>query len=302
MQALPRTCGGRTLEDMELLHLTDDPDDAGPAVIVLSMDGWTDAGQAGTTAAAQLREQLPTRRIGWFDPDGLYDYRDRRPILTIDEGDLGSPSWPELAVYRLDPDEGPPLIMITGAEPDLSWQAMCRDVVELAERTNATRYVGLGSVPAPAPHTRPVRVIATGSDTAVIEKIGRPHERVIVPASCQVVVETALRDAGLETVGLWARVPHYVGGEYPEGAQAILDRFRGHLGLRLDLSRLDDEVKEQRTRLDSAAKGSDDVRAHIEQLEEFYDADTGAVRLDGPLPTGDEIAADFERFLRDLDD
>jgi hypothetical protein len=134
-----------------------------------------------------------------------------------------------------------------------------------------------------------------------IERIGRPHERVVVPASCQVVVETALRDAGLETVGLWARVPHYVGGEYPEGAQAILDRFRMHLGLSVDLSRLDDDVKEQRSRLDVAAQGSDDVRAHIAQLEEFYDSDSGAVRLEGPLPTGDEIAAEFEQFLRDQD-
>ncbi|MDX1509720.1 MAG: PAC2 family protein [Nitriliruptorales bacterium] len=287
---------------MELLHLTDDVGAHEDAVIVLSLDGWTDAGQAGTTAAAQLREQLPTRRIGWFDPDGLFDYRDRRPILTIDEGELGSPSWPELAVYRLDPDHGPTMFMITGAEPDLSWQALCRDVVKLAEKAGASRYVGLGSVPAPAPHTRPVRVIATGSDVATIEAIGRPHERVVVPASCQVVVETALRDAGLETVGLWARVPHYVGGEYPEGAQAILDRFRVHLGVALDLTRLDEEAKQQRSRLDVAAQGSDDVRAHIAQLEEFYDADAGAVRLDGPLPTGDEIAADFERFLREQDD
>lgn len=290
---------------MDLLHLDDDlPRDLRDPVILLSLDGWTDAGNGGTLAAEQLRAQWPSRELGGFDSDALYDYRDRRPLLSIEQGILGDPEWPSLDLHRLDPPGGPSVLLIEGAEPDFSWQMLCDEIVELAELVGARRYIGLGSVPGPVPHTRPVRVIATSSDAELLERIGRPHERVIVPASCQVVVEAALRDAGLTTLGLWARVPHYVAGEYPLGAQVLMQRISDHLGAPLDWSVLDDEIQLNRERLDVAASGSDEITEHIHQLEEAYDEDladdAGTGR--GGLPTGDQIAAELERFLRNQTD
>lgn len=293
-------------ERMRLLHLDDVPEGHTPApVLVVAMDGWTDAGTAGSMAAGALRDALPTRRLGQFPPDALYDYRDRRPLLSIDGGELADPQWPELTVDLLQPAAGPPIVLITGGEPDFAWQTVGDDLVELAQRLGATRYVGLGSVPGPVPHTRPTQLVSTSDQEELRDRMGRPHEQMVVPASCQVVLETRFRDAGLRTLGLWARVPHYVAGEFPAASRALLERFSSYLGTPVDPSVLDDEIADNRQRLDLAAEGSEEVTDHIRQLEELHDAeesrepgDEGPPMPGGPLPSGDEIAAEVERFLR----
>lgn len=277
--------------------------DAPEVAVVLALDGWTDAGRGGTLAAEALTDQLSGRVIGGFDADALYDYRDRRPVLGIDRGVLDDPEWPALEVHLLTPEEGCAVVLVTGAEPDFRWQTLCGDVVKLAEGLGVDRYVGMGAVPGPIPHTRPSQITVTSNDTDLLERLGRPHERMVVPASCQVVVETALRDAGIDTLGLWARIPHYVAGEYPEGARLLLQRLAQQLELPIDPSVFDADVEEQRDRLDIAAQGSPDVESHIEQLEEAYDSNVDAGEgFGGPLPTGEQIAAEFEQFLRDQSD
>jgi proteasome assembly chaperone (PAC2) family protein len=286
---------------MELLRLDRPlPDDLVDPVLVTALDGWTDAGQGGTMAAEELKGQLPTTRLGEFDPDALFDYRDRRPLVDIDMGVLGDPEWPALEVALSRPDDGPDLLLVTGAEPDLCWRAVCADIVELAQAAGAKRYIGLGSVPGPVPHTRASRLVVTSSSTDILEQMGRPHERVIVPASAQVVIETSLRDAGLETIGMWARIPHYVATEYPEGAQVLLRAISRHLDIEIDSTVFDEDVEENRAKLDVAAEGSPEVSSHIAALEEAYDQDLAeGGGITGPLPTGDQIAAELERFLKD---
>ena len=297
---------------MELLRLDRPLDVIGddPA-LVIALDGWTDAGEGGTVAADALRDAFPPTRIGAFPSDALYDYRDRRPSLTISEGVLGDPEWPELTVELLVPASGPPLILVGGPEPDLSWRTVAADLVELAAQVGAGRYVGLGSVPGPLPHTRPVQLLCTSTDRELQDRIGRPHEDVVVPASCQVAIEAELARAGIETLGLWARIPHYVAGEYPEAARVLLEQLSSHLGTPVDLAIFDEEVAENRARLDVAAQGSDEVREHVQQLEQLYDAEREAERLatttrqpeeraitEEQVPTADDLAAEIERFLQ----
>lgn len=297
---------------MDLLRLDEPLDGIGDdPVLVLALDGWTDAGEGGTLAADTLRDAFPPVRLGAFPSDTLYDYRDRRPALSIDHGVLGQPEWPELTLELLRPPSGPPLLMVVGPEPDFAWRTIGADLTEFAWRVGASRYVGLGSVPGPIPHTRPVQVICTSSDPDLLERIGRPHEEVVVPASCQVAIEAELRDAGLDTLGLWVRVPHYVAGEYPEAARALLEQLSAYLGTPVDLGGFDDEIADNRSRLDVAAQGSDEVREHVEQLERLYDAEAEAERLatasdarpataitEEQVPSADDLAAEIERFLQ----
>ena len=296
---------------MELLQLDPVVTDLGPdPVLILSLDGWTDAGEGGTTAADALREVAEPVRIGTFDGDALYDYRDRRPQLAIDQGILADPVWPELTVEALRPSTGPALILVTGAEPDLSWQRLGRDLVALAHHFGASRYVGLGAVPGPIPHTRPVQILATSSDPQLLERMGRPHEQIIVPSSCQSAMEAVLAAEGITTLGLWARIPHYIAGDYPDGARALLERFAGYLGTPVDLSQFDAAAADNRAKLDLAAASSEEVTEHVHQLERLYDAELEAERLadvdtaagdelsEAQVPSADELAAEIERFLR----
>jgi len=283
---------------------------ADPALIV-AFDGWTDAGAGGTGAAEHLLERYPGQRIGRFDPDALFDYRDRRPELEIDRGRLRHVRWPELTVRHLAPSSGPDLILLTGPEPDLGWRALAEDLTTLADMLGVRRYVGLGSVPGPIPHTRPVQLVCTSNDEALLERLGAPHEQMVVPASAQVALEAELGAHGLTTLGMWIRIPHYVAGPYPEASRALLERLSAHLGTAVDLNGLDEDIEENRKRLDVAAGSSDEVREHVAQLERLYDAQAigegGPLGIDGAggtpisdaeVPSGDELAAEIERFLR----
>lgn len=295
---------------MELLRLEEPLPELSDPVLVVALDGWTDAGEGGSSAANALRRAFPSTRVGSFDGDALYDYRDRRPDLTIDRGVLGDLVWPELTVELVTPLAGPPLLLVSGVEPDFRWKQIASDLIDLAASAGADRYVGLGSVPGPIPHTRPVHLICTGNDVALLERMGRPHEQVVVPASCQVALEKLLGEAGLATLGLWVRVPHYVAGEYPQAARALLERLSSYLGTPVDLTVFDAAVDENRARLDVAASSSDEVIEHVRQLERLYDAEQEAERLAGSLrrsdvalseeqvPSGEEIAAEIERFLK----
>ena len=281
-----------------------------PALIV-AFDGWTDAGAGGTGAAEHLLERYPAQRIGRFDPDALFEYRDRRPELEIDRGRLRQVRWPELTIRHLAPTSGPDLLLMTGPEPDLGWRALADDMKELADMLGIRRYVGLGSVPGPLPHTRPVQLVCTSNDDALLERLGAPHEQMVVPASAQVALEAELAGHGLTTLGMWVRIPHYVAGPYPEASRALLERLSAHLGTAVDLVDMDADIEANRRRLDVAATSSDEVREHVTQLERLYDAqavgDAGPLGIDsargGPLtdvevPSGDELAAEIERFLR----
>jgi hypothetical protein len=297
---------------MRILQLEASSSDVRPdPALVVAFDGWTDAGNGGTLAAERLLERYPSSIVGRFDPDALFDYRDRRPALEIDRGRLRDVRWPELMVQHLAPSSGPDLLLITGPEPDLGWRALSDDLKELADLLGIGRYVGLGSVPGPLPHTRPVQMVCTSNDAALLERLGAPHEQMVVPASAQVALEAELGAHGLTTLGMWVRIPHYVAGPYPEASRALLERLSSHLGTPVDISDLDQQIVDNRARLDVASTSSDEVREHVAHLERLYDAEAGgpggplgidlqrgAPITDVDVPSGDELAAEIERFLR----
>lgn len=292
---------------MELLRLDGPlPQDLHDAVLLIALDGWTDAGEGGTRAARELLEQLGATRLGQFDPDRLYDYRDRRPVLEIERGTLHRLDWPKLELHWIRPaGGGRDLLVLLGAEPDLAWRTIVGDVLDLAEQLGVKRSIGLGAVPGPIPHTRGSRLIVTSTEEAVFDRFGRPHEEVMVPASAQVALESELGDAGLAATGFWVRIPHYVATDYPEATQVLLRAVAQLLDLELVTDHLDTEITTQRGKLDEAAAGSPDVQQHIQMLEQAYDREVEEGGDDasgigtGPIPTGDQIAAELERFLRD---
>ena len=296
---------------MELLNLARPLEDLGiDPVLVVALDGWTDAAGGGTGAAEVLLD-FPREPLGEFPSDALYDYRDRRPELQIDQGRMGELTWPTLSVDLVNPPAGPSLLLVHGAEPDLAWRTCADDLLELADAAGADRYVGLGSVPGPIPHTRPVQVLCTGNDDNAIDRLGRAHEQIVVPASCQAAWEALFHRAGMTTLGLWVRVPHYVAGEYPEASRSLLERFSAHLGTPVDLTTFESEVEENRAKLDVAASSSDEVSEHVRQLEQLYDAEAEAERAveslgggtrpaisEHDVPSAEELGAEIERFLR----
>jgi hypothetical protein len=259
-------------------------------VLVVALDGWVDAGSAATLAAAQLAEDGEV--VATFDPDAIYDYRSRRPTLRIVDGRLTEIDWPELTV-RARRIDGRDLLVMTGQEPDDRWRALCASVVELARALEVREWISLGAIPAAVPHTRPVPLMGTESEPGRLRggAVPGPAGVLRVPSAALSALEMAVGEAGIPAVGLFAQIPHYVSGPYAPAAVELLRGLGRHLDAQLPLGFLPEEARQLGARLDTAAAGDETTRAYITRLEGMSD--------ESRLPSGDDLIADIERFLRD---
>lgn len=210
-------------------------------------------------------------------------------------------TWPQTVVRRGRDGDGNDMLYLIGPEPDFQWQTFTDAVVGLAKSWRVRMAVGLGAFPAPAPHTRPVKLAATApaASAALIERIGIVHGELEVPAGVMSALELGFADAGIPVVTLWARVPHYVAGmPFPQASAALVDGLAGLAGLRLDSSELRHAAESSRRQVDQLIDDNTDHQAMVRKLEENIDATEGnAMGVDG-VPSGDEIAAELEKFLR----
>jgi predicted ATP-grasp superfamily ATP-dependent carboligase len=192
-----------------------------------------------------------------------------------------------------------------GAEPDHAWRAFTSSVVDLALDFGARMVVGLGAYPAPVPHTRPTRLAATASDPS-LATADLVRATIDVPAGVQAAIERRAYDVGLPAVGLWAQVPHYLAAmPYPAASVALLEGLARIAGIEVDTAALRTEAEATHQRVDMLVNQNEEHMQMVQQLEASVDAEreqqqqTGPGLGAGPLPSGDELAAELERFLRD---
>jgi hypothetical protein len=258
-----------------------------PALIV-AFNGWVSAGGAGIATAEHIAGSGPV--VARFDSDLLYDYRVNRPTLEFTEGIIDKIEWPETRVRRRNID-GRDLLVLAGPEPNWHWQAFGEAVADLAIELGVVQHVSLGGIPWAAPHTRPTIVVTTSSRPDLLsDDANFPAGMLRVPASAASVVERAVADRGIPTVGFWARVPHYVAGIYHPAVVTPVER--------VSLSRVELPLATWCRALPTSAANSTwppptrPTWEIVTRLEELYDAS-------GEVASGEEIAAEIERYLRD---
>jgi proteasome assembly chaperone (PAC2) family protein len=293
-----------------LFELVERPDLESP-VVVLALDGWVDAGLGAGNARSTLLGVLDTVTVAVFDSDELLDHRARRPTMHLVEGVNTGLTWPSIELRAASDADGNDLLLLVGAEPDHRWRAFSRAAVDLAMDFGARMVVGLGAYPAPVPHTRPTRLAVATTDPAVASP-GSVRATIDVPSGIQGAIERRAHEVGLPAVGLWAQVPHYVSAmPYPAASAALLDGLAELGSLRIDTAALHREAEDTRLRLDALVAGNDEHQQMVAQLEASADetgessdaapSGPGAGLGPGPLPSGDELAAELERFLREQD-
>lgn len=273
-------------------------------VLVHGLGGFGDAGHAVRLAARHLTESLEHEIVASFAVDELLDYRSRRPIIHFDADRFTGYDRPELTLKALRDSSGTPFLLLSGFEPDFRWEKFAEAVRMLVESLGVRRTIGLASFPMGVPHTRPLNVIAHGTNADALEGERRWDGPIRLPASVSMVLERHLAEHGHEVGGYSVQVPHYLSqAEYPEAARRLLDKLADDAGLDLPLAALDAAADEFRSQVDSQAAASDEIRAVIRALEEQYDAaeieraNRELLAGGAPLPSGDELGADFERFL-----
>jgi hypothetical protein len=271
-------------------------------VLVVALEGWVDAGMGASSAIAHLVTGSPTAVVATFDTEPLIDQRARRPIARLEDGVTTELTWPTIRLLAGKDRVGADLLYLTGPEPDFAWPTFIKAVVGLTGQLGVRTVVGLGAFPAPTPHTRPVRLASTVPPESVhlAGRIGTVHGTLEVPAGVQAALEVALGAAGVPVIGLWARVPHYVSAmPYPEASAALIEGLCAVTGTVLDTVDLRTAGEASRIQVDELIGANPDHLEMVRRLEAAIDSEVGTpLGFASDLPSGDEIAAELEQFLR----
>ena len=259
-------------------------------MLVVSLEGWIDAGLGASTAISTMLNTISTEVLATFDTEYFIDQRARRPLARIVDGITTELTWPEIQLRYGRDGDGADILFLVGPEPDFHWSDFIDVVTDAAGRFDVRLVVGLGAFPAPTPHTRPVRVIATAPEASahLLPIIGTVTGELEVPAGISAALELGFAEVDMEIVTLWARVPHYVAAmPYPQASAALIDGLARIAGLTLDASHLRASADEARQRVDDLVTNNPEHSSMVEQLEEAAD-ETEGTSLGEELPSGDD--------------
>lgn len=275
------------------------------AVLLHYLDGFIDAGAAGRLLTAHLLGSLEHETVVTFDADRLIDYRSRRPPMIFEKDRWEDYETPELAIHLARDSAGTQFLLLTGPEPDREWERFIAAVQAVSTRLGADLVVGFHGIPMGVPHTRPLGVTAHGTRPDLITGSRQVVDRLQVPGSVASLLEFRLGQQERGAVGFAVHVPHYLAqAAYPAAAVTLLDWVRRATGLSLPDDALRDAARRTDEEIARQVEASEEITELVEALERQYDALTAASGSDsllgeqgGEMPTADELAAEFERFL-----
>ncbi len=267
-------------------------------LVVVAFRGLFDAASAATAAVEWLRDRYPSERIAAIDPEAFFDFQQERPHVRIDDEGRRRIEWPGNEFHAVHShtdsrDGGHDLVVCAGHEPHLRWRSFGDHVLEVARTVGAEMVVSLGSMVGMAPHTRTFPVVGSAANRDLAERLGLDQPTYEGPTGLVGVLQERLDRDRVPVISLRVTVPHYVPAPpNPKATRALLARFEQVTGVATGFSRLDALALDWERRVDDAAAEDAEVRGYVSKLERDHDRRA-------PLPTGDDLAAELEAFLRD---
>jgi predicted ATP-grasp superfamily ATP-dependent carboligase len=272
-------------------------------VMLYYLDGFIDAGAAGRLLAAHLLSTLDHERIARFDIDSLLDYRSRRPVMTFSKDHWEDYEAPVLELSLLHDGAGKPFLLLSGLEPDREWDAFAAAVSQLSANLGVRLAVGFHGIPMGAPHTRKLGITAHATQPDLVEGYRPLVDKLQVPGSAAALLEYRLGTENRAAIGFAVHVPHYLAqAAYPAAAVTLLESVQRVTGLELPADALRESARRTDLEIERQVEGSEEVAQVVHALEEQYDAftaDRENLLADEaePMPTAEELGAQFERFL-----
>lgn len=293
----------------DLYRLSGDVPELTDPVLLYHFDGFVDAGGAGRLAIGHLLGELEHRVVATFDVDRLIDYRSRRPIMTFDTDRWTDMESLEIVLRLVHDSTGTPFLLLSGPEPDREWELFSAALEALVTRLNVGKLVTVHGIPMAVPHTRPLGVTGHASRSELITGQTSDFGKVQVPGSVAALIEFRIGAKGHDALGYAVHVPHYLAqAEYPAAAVTALEAITTSTGLVFPLEGLREAAGRTDIEIAEQIEASDELSTAITGLEQQYDAfATGSQRTSlmaepAEMPTGDELAAQFEAFLAERDE
>jgi predicted ATP-grasp superfamily ATP-dependent carboligase len=278
------------------LHIDDHPQLERP-VLIAAFRGWNDGGQGASLAGAYLARAWAAQEFASIDAENFYDFQATRPTVSLVDGYTRKIEWPENTFLHAPlPGGGRDVVILLGVEPSLRWRSFSAHVSGLAKDLGVELVVTLGSLLADVPHTRPAPVTGSANDPELIDRLGLQASRYEGPTGIVGVLHDACMQAGIPSASLWAAVPHYVSlTPSPRAAKALVDRLAEILEADVDTAELDEAADSYQQQVSEAVASDEETSAYVAELERRVDE----LAEEADLPTGDAIAAELTRFLRD---
>src|SRR6266536_1199975 len=269
-------------------------------VLVAAFRGWNDGGQGASLAGGYLAKQWGAARFAEIDAESFYDFQAARPQVSLEEGMTRKLDWPDNGFFHAEiPGAARDAVLLLGTEPNLRWKTFSHLVLGLAQDLGVRRVVTFGSLLADVPHTRPAPVTAAATDPALMEELGLEPSRYEGPTGILGVLLDACRNAGIPSLSLWAAVPHYVSlAPSPRAALSLVRRFGELMQIDVDVAELEQAADEYSEQVSEAVASDADTAAYVEELERRVDM----LSAEEHLPSGDTLAAELTRFLRERDE
>ena len=263
-------------------------------VLIAAFEGWSDAGDAATSAVEFLADQWDAEPVASIDAEEFFDFTATRPRVELDEAGRRSIIWPvnDLSTAKV-PGTDTDVVFLLGTEPQLRWRTFCRQVTDAAAALDVSTVITLGALLAEVPHTRPTSVMGSTSDPSLTERYQFRPSRYQGPTGITGVLHSACGDAGLPSASVWAAVPSYVpGAPSPKATLALVQRVAALLGTQPEIDDLQLASISYEQQLDELVREDEETLGYVAQLEERFDSDEA-------FPTGVSLAEEVERFLRD---
>jgi proteasome assembly chaperone (PAC2) family protein len=269
--------------------------DLSRAVLICAFRGWNDGGEAASTAAAYLRDRWSAKRFARLDPEEFYDFQVSRPFVRLEDGVTRRIEWPANDFFHAALPQRD-VVVLLGIEPNVRWKTYVGSLVETAKGLEVDSFVTLGAFLADVPHTVPSPIAGTAPDPDLAERLGIATSRYEGPTGIVGVLQDAAARAGMGSVSFWAAVPHYLpAGPNPKAALALVEKLSTFLDVPVETDTLSRAAATWEEQVSQMVEQNDDLKGYVQRLEE------GAGRGEdmGDIPTGDALAAELERFLRE---
>ena len=269
-------------------------------VLVAAFRGWNDGGHGASLAAGYLARAWGARRFAEIDPEGFFDFQATRPTVSLVDGEQRRIEWPETTFYHARPEGAErDVVLLLGIEPNVRWRTFTGLVVGLAEELGVELVVTLGSLLADVPHTRPAPVTGSANDQALVEQLGLSTSRYEGPTGIVGVLHDACSNVGIPSASLWAAVPHYVSlTPSPRAAKALCERLSSLLDLPVDVAELEEASDAYAQQVSEAVATDEETSQYVAELEQRVDS----LGDEADLPSGDSLAAELTRYLREHDE
>ncbi|MDQ4040396.1 MAG: PAC2 family protein [Actinomycetota bacterium] len=275
------------------------PDGLRAPALVCAFKGWNDAADAASAAVTFVGTGLGASRFATIESEEFFDFQNTRPTIRLVDGRHREIVWPEVELYEARVPRAPrDLVLLVGHEPSYRWRAFTSTIVELAEALGVQMVVTLGALLADVVHTRPTAITGLASDDSLVERLDLRATRYEGPTGITGVLHAACAEAGMPSASLWAAVPHYIAATpNPKAALALVRRLEGLVGVSVDASELESAAADYERQVNLAVQSDPEVQAFVERLEAAAE-DQEPDLSPRDMPSGDTIAREFQRFLR----